>query len=203
LRLGVSFAGVAGETRVEGVLLSTGEVIDCSHVLIGVGANPEIGLAIDAGLSVENGIVVDDHARTSDANIWAAGDCANFPSRRYGKRIRFESVPNAIEQAKAAAANMAGGDVVYDPLPWFWSDQYDVKLQTVGLFDGHDETIVRGDPNARRFSVWYLKAGELLAVDAINDPAAFAMGKIALAKSMSVDRRRLAAESIDLRDIIK
>ena len=196
-----SLDSFVGKGDVEAVKTSSGDVIECSAALIGIGANPDIQIAKDAGLDVENGIVVDEFARTSDPNIWAAGDCANFPSKRYGRRLRLESVPNAIEQAKAAATNMAGGDVVYDPLPWFWSDQYDVKLQTVGLIDGADETIVRRSPDTRKFSVWYFKDGALLAVDAINEPAAFAMGKKALTQGLSAAPADLADETNDLRTL--
>ena len=187
IRCGAAVESLGGDKRVETVVLSTGETIECAAVLVGIGAIAETALASATGLEVENGIVVDDHARTSDPYIWAAGDCTNFPSPRYGRRLRLESVPNAIEQAKAAAANMAGGDVVYDSLPWFWSDQYDVKLQTVGLSEGHDQFVVRGSPADKKFSVWYLKDGQLLCVDAINDPAAFALARIAITNNVTVD----------------
>ena len=187
VRCGVAVEGLGGDKHVETVELATGETIECGAVLVGIGAVAETSLAQAAGLNIDNGIVVDDHARTSDPHIWAAGDCTNFPSPRYGRRMRLESVPNAIEQAKIAAANMAGGDAVYDALPWFWSDQYDVKLQTVGLSEGHDQLVVRGSPEDKKFSVWYLKEGRLLCVDAINDPAAFALARIAITNDAAVD----------------
>lgn len=187
VRCGAAVERLGGDSRVEAVELANGDVIDCGAVLVGIGAVAETSLAAAAGLDVDNGIVVDDHARTSDPYIWAAGDCTNFPSPRYGRRMRLESVPNAIEQAKIAAANMAGGDVIYDALPWFWSDQYDVKLQTVGLSEGHDQFVVRGSPGEKKFSVWYLKDGRLLCVDAINDPAAFALARIAITNNATVD----------------
>ncbi|MEM8935723.1 MAG: FAD-dependent oxidoreductase [Pseudomonadota bacterium] len=201
LRLGAALSEIAGKGAVSGVVLSDGTEVPCSAVLIGIGAVPEIGIAEQAGLTIDNGIVVDDHARTSDETIWAAGDCTNFPSPRYGRRMRLESVPNAIEQGKAAALNMAGDDVVYDALPWFWSDQYDVKLQTVGLMEGFDELIVRGKPEMRKMSVWYFKGDDLLAVDAINDPAAFAVSKRALTNNMKIDRQKLPSEA-DLKSVL-
>ncbi|WP_428408603.1 NAD(P)/FAD-dependent oxidoreductase [Hyphococcus sp.] len=201
LRLGAAFAAFEGERRLHGARLQDGEVIDCETALVGIGAAPEVTLAREAGLDIDNGIVVDEYARTSDPAIFAAGDCTNFPSPRYGRRMRLESVPNAIEQAKAAAANMIGGEVVYDALPWFWSDQYDVKLQTVGLSEGHDELVVRGDPAENKFAVWYLKDGKALAVDAINDPASFAMGKKLIVSGATLDPAKLADRTVDLKTL--
>ncbi|WDI30092.1 FAD-dependent oxidoreductase [Hyphococcus flavus] len=203
LRLGAALDEFLGEhSKVTGAKLTTGEVIDCKAVLVGIGALPETTLAAEAGLEVGNGVIVDEYARTSDENIWAAGDCANFPSPRYGRRLRLESVPNAIEQAKAAGANMAGQSVVYNALPWFWSDQYGVKLQTVGLIEGHDELVVRGDPAAKRFAVWYFKDGKPLAVDAINDPASFAMGKRLIEKGAALDLAALADIKTNLKSLL-
>lgn len=201
LRLGAALDGFVGEKKLEGARLASGEVIDCETALVGVGAVPEITLAEAAGLEIDNGVVVDEHTRTSDPDIFAAGDCTNFPSPRYGRRMRLESVPNAIEQSKAAGANMAGKPVVYDALPWFWSDQYDVKLQTAGLGEGADEIVVRGDPAAKSFSVWHLKAGKILAVDAINDPASFAMGRRLITNGASADAAKLADTAVDLKTL--
>lgn len=167
---------------VTSVTLANGEALDCAALLVGIGAVPETSLAQAAGLTIDNGIVVDEHTATSDPHIFAAGDCANFPSPRYGRRLRLESVPNAIEQAKIAAAAMLGNPKIHNALPWFWSDQYDVKLQTVGLSDGHDDHAVRGEPTSKTFSVWYFKSGQPIAVDALNDPMAFAIAKRLLEK---------------------
>ncbi len=202
LRLGAAFEAFEGEHRIHAARLKDGEEIECVAALVGIGAAPETKLAEEAGLLVENGIVVDEQARTIDPSIFAAGDCTNFPSPRYGRRMRLESVPNAIEQAKAAAANMIGGDVIYDALPWFWSDQYDVKLQTVGLCEGYDALVVRGDPDAKKFAVWYLKDGKGLAVDAINDPASFAMGKKLITAGTALDAAKLADTSVDLKTLV-
>ena len=194
--------GFEGDTHVERAVLQNGDTIDCCGALVGIGALPNIDIAVNAGLDVDNGIIVDEHTRTSDPDIFAAGDCSNFPSPRYDCRLRLESVPNAIEQSKVAAANMIGGEVVYDALPWFWSDQYDVKLQTVGLLGGYDQAIVRGDMAAKAFSVWYLRKGTLLAVDAINDPAAFAIGRKLLMTGASVDADALGDLNRELKSLI-
>jgi 3-phenylpropionate/trans-cinnamate dioxygenase ferredoxin reductase subunit len=201
LRLGAAFAAFEGEGRLHAARLKDGDVIDCETALVGIGAAPEVTLATEAGLDVDNGVVVDEYARTSDPAIFAAGDCTNFPSPRYGRRMRLESVPNAIEQAKVSAANMLGGEVVYDALPWFWSDQYDVKLQTVGLSEGYDDLIVRGDLAEKKFAVWYLKDGKALAVDAINDPASFAMGKKLIMSGAALDPAKLADKTVDLKTL--
>ena len=196
LRLGAGLAGFEGDKgAVSAAILSSGEKIPCAAALIGVGAAPDLDFA--SGLEIENGLVVNNMAQTTDPSIWAAGDCTNFPSARYGRRLRLESVPNAIEQAKAAAVNMAGGESIYDPLPWFWSDQYHVKLQTVGLAQGYDATVARGSPDEIPFSVWYFQNDRLIAVDAMNDPASFAVAKRLLGANAPVT----ADDVRDARDI--
>ncbi|WP_425407906.1 NAD(P)/FAD-dependent oxidoreductase [Hyphococcus sp.] len=202
LRLGAAVESFVGDKSLEGVKLADGEIIECAVALVGIGAAPQASLASEAGLDVENGVVVDEHACTDDPSIWAAGDCTNFPSPRYNRRMRLESVPNAIEQGKVAGANMAGRSLVYDALPWFWSDQYDVKLQTVGLSEGYDELVLRGAPETKRFAVWYLKDNKPLAVDAINDPASFAMGKRLIDLGLTVEPAALADPATDLKSLI-
>lgn len=202
LRLGAALDHFEGKTRLEALVRKSGERIDCSAVLVGVGAAPATALAEAADLRIANGVWTDEYARTSDPDIYAAGDCSSHPSSLYERRLRLESVPNAIEQAKVAGANMAGGSVVYDAVPWFWSDQYDVKLQTVGLSEGADQTIVRGDPDAKKFSVWYLNSGRLLAVDAINDPAAFAISKRLIGAKAVVAATALADPNADLKSLV-
>lgn len=202
LRLGAGVEAFEGAARVDAVRLSSGERIACDAVLIGVGAVPATALAAAAGLDVANGVVVYERTATADPMIFAAGDCANFPSPLYGRRMRLESVPNAIDQAKVAGSNMAGGRLVHDSVPWFWSDQYDIKLQTAGLSDGADQTFVRGDPEGGRFSVWSLLRGRLLAVDAVNDPAAFAIAKRLIAARGAVDTKILADPAADLKSLL-
>lgn len=201
LRLGAMVEGFAGKNAVEAVVLRSGETIPCGAVLVGVGAAPATALAEAAGLKVENGVWVDEQARTEDPSIWAAGDVTNFPSPLYGRRMRLESVPNAIDQAKAAAANMAGRAMIYDAVPWFWSDQYDVKLQTAGIADGADQRVIRGEKGANKLAVWHLKEGRLLAVDTMNDPAAFLIGKKLIAARAAPDAKILADPAADLKSL--
>ena len=202
LRLEARLAGFEGDGHVEAVRLETGETIPCGGALVGIGAAPATALAETADLKVDNGVWVDEATRTDDPAIWAAGDCSNFPSPLYGRRLRLESVPNAIEQAKAAAASMAGKPAVYDAVPWFWSDQYEVKLQTAGLGAGADAIVTRGETGAMKLSVWYLKEGRLLAVDAINDIPAFAVGKRLIAAKASPDPKILADPDADLKSLL-
>jgi 3-phenylpropionate/trans-cinnamate dioxygenase ferredoxin reductase subunit len=168
IRTGVRVVGFEGSDRVERVLLEGGEALDVDFVVIGVGVVPNDELAAAAGLAVDNGIVVDEHGRTEDPNIFAAGDCTSHPSALYSRRVRLESVHNAMAQAKVVAANLCGNTTAYDEVPWFWSDQYDVKLQIAGLSQGHDETVLRGDPQEGAFTVFYLKDGVVIAADTVN-----------------------------------
>lgn len=202
LRLDARLAGFEGVDKVEAARLEGGETISCDTALVGVGAAPATSLAEAAGLRVDNGVWVDESARTDDPAIWAAGDCTNFPSPLYGRRMRLESVPNAIDQAKTAAAGMAGKRAVYDTVPWFWSDQYEVKLQTAGLGEGADTVVMRGEPGALKLSVWHLKGGRLLAVDAINDIPAFAVGKRLIAAKAAPDPKTLADPASDLKSLL-
>lgn len=177
-----------GTGRVERVVCADGGSYDADMVVVGVGAEPVTDLADNAGLHCDNGIVVDQYCRTSDAAIFAAGDCTNHPSPHYGVRMRLESVDNAFEQAKAAALNLLDRPAPYDRVPWFWSDQFDCKLLIVGQSAGHDQQIRRGDPDSRSFSVCYLKNRELLAVEAINDSKDYMA-----ARKLIVERARLDA----------
>lgn len=170
-------------------------------VVVGIGIVPNVELAAEAGLDVDNGIVVDDHCRTSVPDVYAAGDCTNHPSLLLGRRIRLESVPNAMEQARVAAANMAGGDKVYDAVPWFWSDQYELKLQMVGFSADGDTQVVRGDKDANQFAVFYLKDGKVVAVDAVNSPREFMVCKQLYGKP--VDPAVLADPDTDLKSLMK
>lgn len=172
---------IVGEQKVQAVELEGGHKIDCDIVLMAVGAEPVIELASDAGLKIENGIVVDQTAQTSCENIYAAGDCASFYSKRYQRHIRLESVQNAIDQGKIAAQAMLGEDVDYDPLPWFWSDQYDVKLQIAGLSNGFDKMEIDGEMSENSFAVTYFKDRKPICVDAVNQPRAHMLARRSLA----------------------
>ncbi|WP_420413310.1 NAD(P)/FAD-dependent oxidoreductase [Roseibium sp.] len=177
LLLETGIEAIEGGEKVEAVRLSTGDSLPADLVLVAVGAEPNDKLAADSGLDTDNGILVDGAAQTSDANIYAVGDCTRFYSGRYARSVRMESVQNAIDQAKAAAQALLGGEVDYDPLPWFWSDQYDIKLQIAGLSEGYDDTVVVGEPAANKFYVAYLKDGTLIAVDSINSPRSHMMAR--------------------------
>lgn len=177
IRLG---AGLSKFSEVDGrtfATLSDGQELDFDCAIVGIGVIPNVELAEAAGLSCENGIVVDEFTRTDDHDIYAVGDCSNHPNFIYDRRIRLESVPNAVGQAKTAANSICGKQVAYDQLPWFWSDQYDVKLQTAGLLQGYDKLEVNGDLEARKFTVSYFKNGALIALDAVNSPAEFMRAK--------------------------
>ncbi|RVU85963.1 ferredoxin-NAD reductase [Leucothrix sargassi] len=164
--------------------LSDGSTVEFDIVVVGIGVLPNVELAEQAGLACDNGIVVNEFAATADADIYAVGDCSKYRSLIYDRDIRLESIPNANGQARTAAAAICGDEVPYNEVPWFWSDQYDIKLQTAGLFDGYDQAVVRGDISENKFSVFYLKAGRVLAVDAVNAPMEFMIAKkLVLAKA--------------------
>jgi 3-phenylpropionate/trans-cinnamate dioxygenase ferredoxin reductase subunit len=187
IRLGARLAGIegdaiGGEAKVAQVRLADGTALPADLVLLAVGAKPNDDLAAAAGIVCEDGVVVDEHGRTSDPAIYAAGDCTRFPSRRYGRKLRLECVQNAIDQAKAVAAEILGKPQHYDPVPWFWSDQYELKLQMAGLSEGYDDTTTVGDVAAARFSVEYRKGGRLIAVDAVNDGRAYMSGRKRIAE---------------------
>jgi len=192
--------GFVGTDRVQAVACG-GQEFPADLVIVGVGVLPEETLAAAAGLRCENGIWVDEHCRSSDPLVYAAGDCTNHPSARYGRRVRLESVDNAVEQAKTAASNICGKPARHEHVPWFWSDQYDVKLQIAGLSEGYDQTVLRGDPESGSFALYYLARGELLAVDAVNSMKDFMNGKKWIAERKRPDTARLADPSVDLKTI--
>jgi len=192
--------GFVGAGRVQAVACG-GQEFPADLVIVGVGVLPEETLAAAAGLRCENGIWVDEHCRSSDPFVYAAGDCTNHPSVRYGRRVRLESVDNAVEQAKTAAANICGKPARHEHVPWFWSDQYDVKLQIAGLSEGYDQAVLRGDPGSGSFALYYLARGELLAVDAVNSMKDFMNGKKWIAERKRPDAARLADPSVDLKTI--
>ncbi|WP_428522366.1 NAD(P)/FAD-dependent oxidoreductase [Roseibium sp.] len=177
LRLNTGIEALEGGEAVESIKLSNGDSVPADLVLVAVGAEPNDQLAADAGLDTDNGVLVDGAAQTSDPDIYAVGDCTRFYSGRYSRSVRMESVQNAIDQAKVAAQALLGQDVDYDPLPWFWSDQYEIKLQIAGLSEGYDKTIVVGDLAAKKFYVAYLKENALIAVDSINSPRSHMMAR--------------------------
>ena len=171
-------------------------------VVIGVGVTPNDTLAREAGLACDNGILTDEYCRTEDPNIWAIGDCSNHPSQHYNMRVRLESVDNAFEQAQTVAANLTGAPQVHNKVPWFWSDQYHHKLLIVGLSQGHDQMILRGDPAAHSFSCCYLKAGELIAIDTVNMPKDQMAARKLIAAHARPDPEKLRDITILLKDCL-
>jgi 3-phenylpropionate/trans-cinnamate dioxygenase ferredoxin reductase subunit len=197
-----ALAGDAASGRVRAVLTESGAEYPADVVIVAVGVVPADELATAAGLECDNGIRVDEHCRSSDPVIYAAGDCANHPSPRYGVRLRLESVDNAFEQGSSAALNLAGTPTVHDKLPWFWSDQYDLKLIIVGISAGYDAVVLRGTPAARAFSVCYLRGGELIAIDSVNAPKDQMAARKLIAARARPDPDKLADPAIALRDAL-
>lgn len=185
-----------------GVRLGDGRLIGADVILVGVGAQACGQLAASAGLACENGVVVDETARTSDPNIWAIGDVTFRPIPVHGgRRHRLESVPNALEQAKQAAAAIAGRPAPAPEVPWFWSDQYDVKLQIAGLPEGADRQVLRGDPAAAAFAVFHLAVDRIVCVEAVNAPAEFMAGRQMIGRATVVDAERLADMSVSMKAV--
>ncbi|MEJ8572585.1 NAD(P)/FAD-dependent oxidoreductase [Microbaculum marinum] len=195
---GRSVSKVLGDGAVTAVELDDGKRIDTDIVLLGVGVLPETSLAEQAGLRCDNGILVDERCRTSCSGIWAAGDCAAFPFM--GEKTRLESVQNAIDQAEAAADDMLGIGVPYVPVPWFWSDQYDTKLQIAGLNRGYTQVVSRS--TGRGLSNWYFKDEDFIAVDCIGDAQAFMIAKRLLAGGARIDPARVADPDIQLKSLL-
>ncbi|GAA4824677.1 NAD(P)/FAD-dependent oxidoreductase [Nocardioides caeni] len=183
IRTNALVEAIAGDTQVREVFLSSGESIPADFVIVGIGVEPNTELASASGLVVDNGIAIDDRARTSDPGIVAAGDCTSRTMASHGRRVRLECVPSAGEQAKVAAATLCGKAKEITALPWFWSDQYDVKLQIAGLNTGYDEVVLSGDPRQDRdFTCFYLRHGVLIAADCVNRPRDFMLTKRLLAQ---------------------
>ncbi len=197
---GVGLDRLLGKGRVTAARLTDGRELPADFIIAGVGILPATALAELAGLTIENGIKTDAHGRTSDPSIWSAGDCASFPWR--GGRLRLESVQNAIDQAELVAENMLGADKNYVPVPWFWSDQYDCKLQIAGLNTGFDHIVTRG-PEGEAVSYWYFNGDQLLAIDAMNDPRAYMVGKRLLEMGRTVDPGAIRNPETVLKALLK
>lgn len=199
IREGVGLDRLTGEGRVSGAALSDGSTLEVDFVIVGVGITPASALAEAAGLELDNGIKTNAKGQTSDPHIWAAGDCASFPFK--GGRIRLESVGNAIDQAELVARNIMGADEDYTAKPWFWSDQYDCKLQIAGLNTGYDRVVTRADGDA--ISFWYYAADQLLALDAMNDPRAYMVGKRMIEMGKSPAPEAVADPATNLKALLK
>ena len=203
IELGARVLALRGDTdgRIAAVETDRGNIA-ANLVVVGIGVLPTDELAQSAGLACDNGVIVDEYCRTSDPAIFAIGDCSNHPSAHYGRRIRLESVDNAFEQANTVAANITGTPTQHDRVPWFWSDQYHHKLLIVGLADGHDRAILRGDPANHSFSVCYLRDGEFIAIDTVNMAKDQMAARKLIASRMRPDVTKLSDISIALKDCV-
>ncbi|MGP1274052.1 MAG: NAD(P)/FAD-dependent oxidoreductase [Caulobacterales bacterium] len=190
------------EGKAGGVVLADGEIVEADSILLAAGLALNTGLAEAAGLECADGILVDPSCRTSDPNILACGDVARFDSALYGRSIRLESVQNAIEQGKAAAATIAGEPATHDPVPWFWSDQYELKLQIAGLIEGADLKVRRGDPELGNFSVFHMKDGRIIACEAVNSAPEFMAAQKLIRSGKTVDPEALRNLDVAMRDLL-
>jgi len=201
IREGVGLGHLSGGDRVSAATLTDGTELEVDFVIVGVGIRPDTGLAEAAGLELDNGIKTDTYGRTSGPAVWAAGDCASFP---HGDgRIRLESVGNAIDQAELVAENMLGAGKSYVARPWFWSDQFDMKLQIAGLNTGYDRVVTRPGDSDGATSFWYYSGAQLLAVDAINDPRAYMVGKRLIESGKSPDATVVSDPKADLKSLLR
>ncbi len=202
IRVNTRASGFEGRAGRVTAVLSGDERMPADLVIIGVGVIPNTELAEAAGLACDNGILVDEYCRTGDPDIWAIGDCTNHPSALTGGRLRLESVPNAMEQARVVAANIAGKARRYDAVPWFWSDQYDLKLQMVGFSTDADHSVTRGDPEANTFITFHVKDGRVIAADAVNDARNFMVAKQLVAGRSAVSDDQLRDPGVNLKGLV-
>jgi 3-phenylpropionate/trans-cinnamate dioxygenase ferredoxin reductase subunit len=201
--LGRTVEHILGEGgRASGVALAGGEMVEAGLIIVGIGIEPAVQPLLAAGATGGNGVEVDEHCRTSLPDIYAIGDCAAQISRfAGGRRVRLESVQNAHDQAATAAKAILGQAQPHDAVPWFWSNQYDLKLQTVGLSHGHDRTVLRGDPAERSFSLVYLREGRVAALDCVNAVRDYVQGRKLVADAIEVDPALLADPAVPLKSL--
>lgn len=203
VRLGVQVEAIEGDTRVTGARLAGGEVIPADMAIVGIGIVPAVEPLLAAGATGGNGVLVDDQSRTSLPDIFAIGDCALHVNRYAAdSAIRLESVQNANDQATVAVKTICGVEAGYDAVPWFWSNQYDLKLQTVGISAGHDDMVVRGDPAARSFSLIYLRAGRVIALDCVNAVKDYVQGRKLVVEGLALDPVALADATVPLKELV-
>jgi 3-phenylpropionate/trans-cinnamate dioxygenase ferredoxin reductase subunit len=203
LRLGVAVEAIEGEGHVTGVRLADGEVIPADLVIVGIGIVPAVGPLVAAGAEGGNGVLVDVHCKTSLPDIYAIGDCAaHVNDFAEGACIRLESVQNANDQANVVAKGIVGAEAPYHAIPWFWSNQYDLKLQTAGLSTGHDQAVLRGDPANRSFSIVYLKAGRVIALDCVNATKDYVQGRMIVTAGLRATPQQLADTGTPLKDLL-
>ena len=189
----MQLAAIEGDGRVRAIVTASGDRLEADMVILGIGAAPDVALAAEAGLALDNGIAVDGHLHTSVAGIYAIGDCASFEDRRAGRRIRLESVQNATSQARHVARVLAGKPQPYDEVAWFWSDQGDMKLQTAGLAFEANRWVVSGKAEENAFSVYHFDGARLLAVDSVNRPAEHMVARNLLAAGIDPSEDDIAA----------
>ena len=200
--LNESLEKVDGNKTVEQVICSGGSSIEADILVIGAGVIPNIELAEESGLSCDNGICVDEYGQTEDIKVFACGDCTNHPNEKLNRKLRLESVHNAMEQSKTVASSIMGNKTAYNQVPWFWSDQYDHKLQIVGLSGDHDEVLIRGDQAESKFMLFYLKGEELIAVDAVNNPKEFLICRKLVENKVKISSDDILNQSKNLNDLI-
>lgn len=201
IRCNLGLKAFTGKTRLAGVIGSDDREIPADLALVGIGVLPRVEIAEAAGIVCDDGIMVDEYCRSSDLDVLAVGDCTNHPNPLLGRRLRLESVHNAVEQGKTAAATILGGLEPYAQVPWFWSDQYDLKLQIVGISSRSEQAIIRGDPESRSFAVFFLDGGRLTAAYAINSPREFMLSKKLIAQGAKPDPELLRNTSVPFKEI--
>jgi len=202
-KFNTSITDIEDRGKQKRIICSDGSFLNTDVVVIGVGIKPNIELAKSSGLKCDNGILVDANGQTSDPHIFAVGDCSNHPNNIFKQRLRLESVQNAVEQAKSIAASIAGSHKPYQEVPWFWSDQYNIKLQIAGISQDHDHRVIRGFPEEEKFAVFYQKEKRLIAVDAINSPKEFMVGKKWIAMQAKIPFELIRNVDVDLKKIVE
>jgi|TARA_B000000475_G_scaffold250789_1_gene227306 3-phenylpropionate/trans-cinnamate dioxygenase ferredoxin reductase subunit len=202
-KFNTSLKEIVGASNPEKVICSDGTEVKADMVIIGAGIMPNVELAENAGLSCDNGIVVNEFGKTDHANIYACGDCTNHPNKLLNKKIRLESVHNAMEQSKTVASSIINKSIEYNQIPWFWSDQYDHKLQIVGLSGEHDKVIMRGDMSEAKFMLFYTKDEKLIAVDAVNNSKEFLICKKLVANKVTIKPDEISNPDTNLNDLIE
>ena len=202
-KFNTSLKEIVGASNPEKVICSDGTEVKADMVIIGAGIMPNVELAENAGLSCDNGIVVNEFGKTDHANIYACGDCTNHPNKLLNKKIRLESVHNAMEQSKTVASSIINKSIEYNQIPWFWSDQYDHKLQIVGLSGDHDKVIMRGDMSEAKFMLLYTKDEKLIAVDAVNNSKEFLICKKLVANKVTIKPDEVSNPDTNLNDLIE
>ena len=202
-KFNTSLQEIIGTNNPEKVVCSDGSEVAADMVVIGAGIMPNVELAENAGLSCDNGIVVNEFGKTDHADIYACGDCTNHPNKLLNKKIRLESVHNAMEQSKTVASSIINKSLAYNQIPWFWSDQYDHKLQIVGLSGDHDKVIIRGDMSEAKFMLFYTKDDKLIAVDAVNNSKEFLICKKLVANKVTIKPDEISNPATNLNDLIE